>query len=652
MRTRLGVVALLSAGALATCVQVRAHGWSTHAFFVSCAPQTVPSDWELAGNPPTPPPPSLDPPSEPPPGPAPTYGPTRHLDEAPPALSGGSLLVTRSGAYAIAGDPDRDRVFVVALASQAVRGLVVPARSEPGRAAEDAAGIVHVVLRKTGEVLSLDPRTAVVLGRRFACRGARGIAYEGEVGQLLVTCANGDLMAVPTAIEGAPALLSHLEADLRDVVVSGGRIFVSTFRSARVFEVSKTGAIVKPFETTSPAIHDARHPARVAWRMIAPLTGAAEPLVVHQLASVEPVSTSSTPTPNGAVGYGGAPLGEPACGENAGPVVVTSLTRLGQNGPVRFTNGFASLPIDVATDGEEITVVAAGNGHTPERPQLFTYPSSFSSATRPQRDPRFRGMAGISGCTVQVSGSSDDVGQLTSVAYAGKGHLVLLSREPAQLVRWPERIVIGLSVESREDTGHAIFHSNAGADVACASCHAEGADDGHTWFFDRFGARRTPSLLGTLEGTAPYHWSGDMDGLSTLADEVFTTRMRGPRLDGRQKTVLQQWLFALPPPQATPSKGADAIARGKALFESAGVGCASCHAGAKLASPASADVGTGGVFQVPSLVGVGARAPYLHDGCARTLHERFGRCGSDMHGKTSQLSGADIDDLVAYLESL
>lgn len=65
------------------------------------------------------------------------------------------------------------------------------------------------------------------------------------------------------------------------------------------------------------------------------------------------------------------------------------------------------------------------------------------------------------------------------------------------------------------------------------------------------------------------------------------------------------------------------------------------------------DVGTGGRFQVPSLIGVGSRAPYLHDGCAPTLTDRFGACGGgDLHGVTSTLSPADVGDLVAYLKTL
>ena len=65
-------------------------------------------------------------------------------------------------------------------------------------------------------------------------------------------------------------------------------------------------------------------------------------------------------------------------------------------------------------------------------------------------------------------------------------------------------------------------------------------------------------------------------------------------------------------------------------------------------------VGTGGPIKVPSLVGVGARAPYLHTGCAPTLRDRFtGSCdGGDSHGHTSQLSETELADLIAYLESL
>jgi cytochrome c peroxidase len=56
-------------------------------------------------------------------------------------------------------------------------------------------------------------------------------------------------------------------------------------------------------------------------------------------------------------------------------------------------------------------------------------------------------------------------------------------------------------------------------------------------------------------------------------------------------------------------------------------------------------------------VGVGARGPFMHNGCAPTLRDRFAKgndqcTGGDKHGVTSQLSTEDIDDLVNYLETL
>jgi cytochrome c peroxidase len=97
-----------------------------------------------------------------------------------------------------------------------------------------------------------------------------------------------------------------------------------------------------------------------------------------------------------------------------------------------------------------------------------------------------------------------------------------------------------------------------------------------------------------------------------------------------------------------------AVTRGQALFQDTKVACNSCHNGPDLTSSKTVDVGTGGLFQVPQLHSLAFRAPYMHDGCATTLADRFSQAcgGGDRHGVTSQLSRAQIDDLVAYLETL
>jgi mono/diheme cytochrome c family protein len=171
------------------------------------------------------------------------------------------------------------------------------------------------------------------------------------------------------------------------------------------------------------------------------------------------------------------------------------------------------------------------------------------------------------------------------------------------------------------------------------------------------GTRRTQALHVGLAGTEPFHWDGDMSSLGTLMDEVFVKRMAGPKESPAREAALKDWLSGLQAPAAIADAASPQAARGKALFESASVGCASCHSGDKHTNNASVYVGTtepGHLVQVPSLVGIGYRAPFLHNGCAATLRDRFdAKCGGgDLHGKTSGLSGAQLDDLVAYLETL
>jgi mono/diheme cytochrome c family protein len=248
-------------------------------------------------------------------------------------------------------------------------------------------------------------------------------------------------------------------------------------------------------------------------------------------------------------------------------------------------------------------------------------------------------------------------GEAISVVYDSRGHIIVQTREPASIqVLTSNRNVI-LSHDSRQDTGHDIFHTNAGGGIACASCHPEGGDDGRVWKFrNKQGVvevRRTQNLAGGILATAPFHWNGDLRDLDVLMDEVFVQRMQGPKMEPAYVKVLGKWMDTIP---AMPHMNGqpEAVARGKALFESVKVGCATCHNGPLLTNNGSHDVGTGGKLQVPSLRGVVWRAPFMHDGCAKSMTDRFGgKCGGgDQHGVTSKLTPAEIADLVAYVESL
>jgi cytochrome c peroxidase len=201
-----------------------------------------------------------------------------------------------------------------------------------------------------------------------------------------------------------------------------------------------------------------------------------------------------------------------------------------------------------------------------------------------------------------------------------------------------------------------MFHLDSNGRIACAQCHPEGGEDGRVWLFDPKGPRRTQAVNVGLAGTEPLHWDGDLPTLEALVDEVFVRRMGGQKPAVFVLDSLTEWLASLSPPAPIVEPGAPAAERGRALFESTEVGCAECHAGPVPAKSDRVDVGVDSphAFQIPPLRGVGYRAPFLHDGCAKTLRERFEPpCGGDdRHGKTSQLSPAELDDLIAYLQSL
>jgi cytochrome c peroxidase len=250
-------------------------------------------------------------------------------------------------------------------------------------------------------------------------------------------------------------------------------------------------------------------------------------------------------------------------------------------------------------------------------------------------------------------------GAAVAVAFLPDGRLVAQTRAPARIVFEGVAPAVGPAIDLAEvdtfDTGHALFHGRASGGIACASCHPEGGDDAHTWRFSEIGARRTQTMRGGLLDTAPFHWDGDMADFSTLVHSVFEGRMGGAIHHPDEITAFARWMDALPALPRPAPLDADAVERGRALFHDPTVACATCHAGENLTTSVTVDVGTGRALQVPTLLGIAYRAPYMHDGCAPTLRARLddAACsGGERHGHTAHLSDAERDDLVAYLRSL
>lgn len=578
----------------------------------------------------------------------PDFGPTITQANAPPALGGASLIVSRDGTLAIATDPDRDRIVLANLVTKAAQSIPLHAGDEPSRLVEDANHHVHVVLRRAGAIASFDlsaPSIAVTR-RSAACASPQGIALSVNAAALYVACSSGELVTLPTAYDPAPAtpesatLLARLDRDLRDVVTVTDGLMISRLRSAEVLHVSTSGTIRDRFVPkstffTGGSLEGGRELVPfVAWRMIASKAGTGV-TVLHQRAQKAPVEVE---TPS-AYGGGG--------GVGCGGIVNTATTSIELEGtsPVVKSNALihnAVAPVDFARspDGTRYAIIAAGNAHTKGFTQVNMVSSAFND-----RD----------GCEVTPT-TTDPPGQAVAVAFTPANVAVVFTREPAAIhverdtVSWS---TISAGGESREDTGQAIFHSNAGAGMACVSCHPEAGDDGRVWDLST-GSRRTQSLKGTIAGTAPYHWGGDAPNMNTFASVVFKGRMSGQDLSFEQVGALRTWLEHVPAAPSSAASDSAAAARGKTLFESKTVGCTGCHNGPMLTNNDTVDVSTGGSFQVPSLIGVVHRAPYLHDGCVKSLSDRFTNpcAGGDSHGNTSQLTKADIADLVAFLETL
>jgi len=209
--------------------------------------------------------------------------------------------------------------------------------------------------------------------------------------------------------------------------------------------------------------------------------------------------------------------------------------------------------------------------------------------------------------------------------------------------------------------------NNPGTGISCATCHLEGREDGHVWNFSD-GPRQTPSLAGRqLLKTPPFHWSGEFPDLMAFMSHTVTERMGGTGVTPEMELQVGAYLMSLPAPDngARTSTSAEVVARGRAAFEKAG--CQQCHTGEALTDNGFANVGTlvssGAVrddvaflpkgLNTPSLLGIGRTAPYLHDGSMPTLKARIvsGRA-NDLHGHTSLLSDAEVDDLVSYLKTL
>jgi hypothetical protein len=593
-------------------------------------------------------------------------------DRPPPPISGGSLTVTEDGTLAVAADPDRDALYVVKFAlpnAPSVTKVSFAVGSEPGRTVLDGSGQAHVVLRSSGKVARVTLGSLADPQETTVCQHPRGLAYDKGRNAIWVACANGELVSL-SARTHVELSRTFVALDLRDVIVTAsGERFVSRYRSAELLRLDAAGKVVAtsaPSATELPRTTGAMgtFSPTLAWRTITTALGL--PLMLHQKSQEEEVIVV-------AGGYGGG----------CQTITQPGATQFDESGKPTHSATFlgAGLTVDVAVSADgQLLAMAAPAGYLGGRsgtlrvlPFAALAPIAPVSSAQPKAAPVSRD-AGLpssptparrtGGCDGAWSVAADV--QTTAVAFDGKGLLYAFSREPAQLTVYTQQpdtvtasrafaatTTVSLNERSIRDTGHELFHADVGSGLSCASCHGEALDDAHVWTFAGFGPRRTQNMRGGIANTLPLHWEGDLPTFRHLVDEVMTRRMGGFAVEPQYADALAAWIDTQPELKLASKNGA-ATERGRLLFESAELACATCHSGPELTNNQTVDVGTGSAFQVPSLRGLGLRAPFMHDGCASSLHQRFEpSCGGgDSHGKTSQLSEVQIADVVAYLETL
>ncbi len=205
---------------------------------------------------------------------------------------------------------------------------------------------------------------------------------------------------------------------------------------------------------------------------------------------------------------------------------------------------------------------------------------------------------------------------------------------------------------------------------SCRSCHPDGHVDGLAYDFDANGVGDNlldnRSLL-AVAGTEPFKWNGKNPSLEVQCGPRFArVLMRTDPFPEKELLDLTAYIKSLPPPRVLQKNGhelATARQRGREIFFATRTPfgneipyanrCSSCHRPPLYTVRLPFNVGSGGDFDTPHLLGIATTAPYLHDGRARTLEEIWTVYSTnDVHGVTSYMNKAQLNDLVEFLKTL
>ncbi len=560
------------------------------------------------------------------------------------------LQPLQDGVTVVASDTSTSALYFADLSENAVKKVSFD--SAPSRLAvsKDA---VFAVLRDTGSVARVGLLERSIEAQRSVCPAPRGISHDPARGRVWVACASGELAALdPETMEVVTTY--HVDADLRDVVATPQGIYVSRFRAAEILRIDpNSGAISQ--RVALPTSQGTGASSNTAWRM-APGAHGLSLLVSYQESSDQEIPLVEEDFGEGSSYGGGSPFDAPPSTCSQGIVSSISaeveIDEVGEMTAPPTATCLAPTPLPVDIDANACGhVVLRGS----EVPSFTEFQTSASS------------------CDDILTGASHlhkDRTPLAATTLPSGDYVIAHRGENLQLrvaTRAGESRDLMLSTTAPMHLGQRLFHATTSAGIACASCHPDAGDDGHIWRFERIHednrdlghagnvafVRRTQNLRGGIEGKL--HWDGEFEDITSLMSDVFSQRMGGFTMHSSDGEAIKDWLNALQPQSGMTLAPTEALAvdHGKDLYESAEVGCTNCHGGEKHTDYKLYDVGTGGTFKTPTLRGISQRHQLMHDGCAKTLRDRFDpACGGSNHGDLSDLTADDLDDLTTYLKTL
>lgn len=322
-----------------------------------------------------------------------------------------------------------------------------------------------------------------------------------------------------------------------------------------------------------------------------------------------------------------------------------------QRAPGDVDVGASPMGIDVATDGARWVAFAGTDdvwrldgASTPRRFLLGEHPVAAPISAVALAGGRFAVSSACYGTIAIFSAAGD------------RRALVRLAPSDPELLRDDP-----LALQAR--IGERGFYEATRSGVSCQSCHLHEGSDGAV---HNIGDKTHVATLDTrgIFGTPPYLRDGGYPFLGSL-DELSQTLYRGfLRHQGGRRTSLDRYLGSLP--RATPPRqleGRDPARERRGLDAFVRARCPVCHA-----FPAFTNLGPHPVatlfpreterhasdeLDTPSLLGLGASAPYLVDGRAPTIEAVLREQDPDArHGHHAELSDAELADLVHFLEGL